>query len=97
MKSSTWLFAATLSISGFALAQSSPPNPGVTETTDPAKIAEIEKHAQELEARGQTTPAAGEKEHAKKPSKHHKSKAKPKDENKDKAPADTPAQTESKS
>jgi hypothetical protein len=95
MKSSTWIFAATLSISGFAIAQS-PPNPGVTETTDPAKIAEIEKHAQELEARGQTTPAAGEKDHAKK-SKHHKSKAKPKDENKDKAPADTPAATESKS
>ncbi len=96
MKSSTWIFAATMSISGFALAQT-PPNPGVTETTDPAKIAEIEKHAQELEARGQTTPAAGEKDHTKKHSKQHKSKAKPKDESKEKAPADTPAQTESKS
>lgn len=95
MKTKTCLFAAALAFSSWAFAQA--PKPEVTETTDPAKIAEIEKHAQELQARGQTTPAAGEKEHAKKRSKHTKSKAKPKDENKDKAPAETPAATEGKS
>lgn len=95
MKTTTCLFAAAMAFSGVAFAQT-PTKSEVTETTDPSKIADIEKHAQELQARGQTTPAASEHEHAKKHSKH-KSKAKPKDENKDKAPADMPAQTESKS
>lgn len=93
MKTRTCLFAAALAFSSWAFAQA--PKPEVTETTDPAKIAEIEKHAQELQARGQTTPAAGEKEPTKKHSKPRKSKAKPKDENK--APAETPAATEGKS
>lgn len=94
MKSSKWLFAAAISASSLALAQT-PTNPGVTESTDPAKIAEIERHAQELESRAQTTPATGEHE-TKKSSKHHKNKAKHKEEMKDKAPADAPAATESK-
>lgn len=96
MKSCTWLFAATMSISGFALAQS-PSNPGVTETTDPAKIAEIEKHAQELAARGQNSPAMGERGHMKKHGSHHqKNKAMHKQEKKDKMPTDAPMATESK-
>lgn len=94
MKSGKWLFAAAMSASSLALAQT-PTNPGVTESTDPAKIAEIERHAQELESRT-PTPATGEREHTKKSSKHHKNKAKPKEEMKDKAPTETPTATEGK-
>ena len=106
MKPSTWLFAAAMSVSGLALAQSGS-NPGVTEITDPAKIAEIEQHAQQLAARGQTTPAMGEHEHKgmhkrgmhhnKHRAMHHRGmKHKANDKAKEKASPDTPMATESK-
>jgi uncharacterized protein involved in copper resistance len=103
MKSSTWLFAAAMSVSGLVMAQT---NPGVTEITDPAKISAIEQHAQELAARGQTTPAMGEHDmNMDKGGMHHKKhramrhramKNKATDKAKDKAAPDTPMATESK-
>ena len=44
MKAKIWLFASLLSLAGVAMAQ----NKMATEITDPAKITEIEKHAQNL-------------------------------------------------
>jgi hypothetical protein len=96
MKSGKWLFAALISAAGLALAQT-PTSTGVTESTDQAKIAEIEKHAQELEKRT-TTPAAGERDHTKKQgAQHHKSKAKPKQEMKDKPPPQTGTDSDTES
>lgn len=95
MKSTTWLFAAAMSVSGLALAQST-----VTQITDPAKIAEIEQHAQQLAAGGQAqpTPAMGEHEqmHKQKKMHHRAMKSKAKAKAKDKAAPDTPMATESK-
>lgn len=101
MKSRTWLFAAALSISGLALAQA-PMKPGVTESTDPAKIAEIEAHAQRLSGGAGAAPAPmmGEHEHMRKHGmRHHKRmhKGMRKHEMKEKAPSDTPMATEPKS
>lgn len=102
MKSGIWLFAAAMSVSGLALAQSAPSST-VTEINDPAKIAEIERHAQELAAQQQKTPMMSERERIHKPGvRHHRNKAMPKrakkDNDKDKAktPSDAPMATESK-
>lgn len=99
MKSSIWLFAAAMSVSGLALAQSAPSST-VTEINDPAKIAEIERHAQELAAQQQKTPAMSEHEHMHKPGmRHHKHKVMKrakKDKDKAKTPSETPMATESK-
>jgi hypothetical protein len=43
----------------------SPPPTGVQESTDPAKAAAVEQHAQELAARGSNTSTATQKSHAK--------------------------------
>ncbi|MES2758303.1 MAG: hypothetical protein V4693_13090 [Pseudomonadota bacterium] len=88
-----------MSAAGVALAQSAPQS-GVTESTDPAKIAEIERHAQELASRQSTTTAttAEQQVATKQPGARHtkKSKAKSKRTMKDKAPPDQPATTEAK-
>lgn len=97
MKSTTWLFAAAMSVSGLAMAQST-----VTEITDPAKISEIEQHAKQLAAGGQSqseaTPAMGEHQHMGQHKKmHHRAmKNKAKAKAKDKAAPDAPMATESK-
>lgn len=98
MKARTWLFAAAISVSGLALAQS---NSGVTQITDPSKIAEIERHAEQLKSGQPTTPMAneerGERRHGMrhhKQRKHHK--AMHRRAMKEKAPSDTPMATESK-
>ncbi|WP_426175075.1 hypothetical protein [Massilia sp. TWR1-2-2] len=99
MKTSAWLFAAAMGAAGLALAQSAPQS-AVTESTDPAKIAEIERHAQDLAARTQSSAAAttNEHQHAKKPhsARHHKHKAKNKSAMQDNAPSDQPATIEGK-
>ncbi|GEM_PF-3454194 len=97
MNARAWLFAAAMSASTLALAQA-----GVTETTDQAKIAEIERHAQELQSGAPSSGAAmedhdgmkqhGMKEHGKR---HHKAKAMRKHAPKAK-PADTPMANDSK-
>jgi phosphate-selective porin len=86
MKSSAWLFAAAMSVSTLALAQSAQSS-GVTESTDPAKISAIEQHAQELASRpaGAATADQGGDMAT------HKPRAK------DKPPSDTPMATEGKS
>jgi hypothetical protein len=91
MKSSAWLFAAAISAAGAALAQTAPQST-VTETTDPTKIADIERRAQDLASRtpssSTTATTAGEGHHAAKhssPPRKHKSKNKRTD--KDKAPS----------
>jgi hypothetical protein len=89
MKASAWLFSAAICASSLALAQTAPQS-RVTESTDPAKAAEVERHAQELAARAQTTP---EKKQSSHPS---KSKSKKKPAKKEKAPSDTPMAPESK-
>lgn len=101
MKSRTWLFAAALSISGLAMAQA-PMKQGVTQNTDPAKIAEIEAHAQRLASGAAAAPAPmmGEHEHMRKHGMrhHHKRmhKGMSKHDMKEKAPSDTPMATEPK-
>jgi hypothetical protein len=99
MKPSVWLFAAAMSVSSLALAQSS----AVHEITDPAKIAEIERHAQELASGSQqttttTTNAMGEQEHMRDHGArhHHKMRAKHRRAMKEKAAADQPMATEAK-
>lgn len=97
MKPSVWLFAAAMSVSSLALAQSS----AVREITDPAKIAEIERHAQELSSGSQPTTTAttmdehehmrhhGGRHHQKHKAKHHRAM-------KEKAAADQPMANEAK-
>jgi hypothetical protein len=74
----------TLGMAAGAYAQTS--SGGITVSTDPAKVAAIEKHAQELKARPAATPAATHtSSHAKthtgshkaKPAAKHKPAAKP--------------------
>lgn len=92
MKPSAWLFSAAMSVSCLALAQTAPKSQ-VTEVTDPAKIAEIERRAQELEANAQAKSAA------QKPTARHekkKSKAKSKPAKKAKPPSDEPMAPETK-
>lgn len=101
MKSTTFLFAAAMSVSGLAMAQSAT-NPGVTEITDPAKISAIEQHAKELAARGPMTPMMGEHDNMKmnKGGMHHKKhramRHRATKKAQDKAAPDTPMATESK-
>lgn len=89
MKPSAWLFSAALSISSVALVHAAPPKSTVTENTDPAKIAEIERRAQELESK-----QAAQKQ----PVHHEKKKSKPKHKpaKKAKPPSDTPMAPETK-
>ncbi|MET0859162.1 MAG: hypothetical protein ABWY27_20610 [Telluria sp.] len=89
MKSSAWLFAAAISAAGAALAQTEPQST-VTETTDPAKIADIERRAQELASRApssSTTATTADESHRadKHNSRSQKHKSKNKRANKDKA------------
>jgi hypothetical protein len=96
MKSSAWLFAAAISVSGVALAQTAQSS-GVTETTDQAKISAIEQHAQELASRPASAATADQGSDMKAqgtPTPKHKSKAKR--ATKAKPPSDTPMATESK-
>ena len=99
MKTHAWLFAAAMSLSGLTLAQTAM-NTGVTESTDPVKIAEIERHAQQLASRASATPVVGEREHMRKHRMHHnkdkKNKAMHKPAKKDMAPSDMPMATERK-
>lgn len=92
MKASAWLFSAAMSVCCLASAQTAM-NPGVTEITDPAKIAEIERHAQELASSPPATPTVGERKHS---MRHHKDKTTHQRAKKDKAPSDTPMATDSK-
>lgn len=96
MKPSVWLFAAAMSVSSLALAQSS----GVKEITDPAKIAEIERHAQELSSGSQQTSTAttptGDMDHMRHGARHHKAKPKHHRAMKEKAATDQPMATEAK-
>jgi hypothetical protein len=52
MKTSLWLFLALGTAAGLSFAQNAPLS-GISETTDPVKIAEIERRAQEIAARQQ--------------------------------------------
>lgn len=97
MKATTWLFAAAMSVSGLALAQSGQ----VTTITDPAKIAEIERHAEQLKSGQPAAPMMNETQvkqrhgmRHNKQRKHHKPMHR--GAKKAKAPADTPMATESK-
>ena len=68
MKISFWLFLALTTAAGLSVAQNAPLS-GISETTDPVKIAEIERRAQEIAARPQVEqdvtppPQAGSKRH----------------------------------
>ena len=97
MKSSIWLFAAAVSVSGLALAQTAPSST-VTEINDPAKIAEIERHAEELAARQAKADERGHaQKHKQKHGKsHHKNKAKQQPAAQETPPSDTPMAPEPK-
>ena len=97
MKASPWLFAAAISASGLAPAQMAQSS-GVTEITDPARIAAIERRAQELASRPAATATAdkgGQMKH--KGMRHHKNKGMHKGMKKDKPASDMPMATDSKS
>ena len=97
MKASAWIFAAAMSVSSLALAQT-PQSSGVTEITDPARIAAIEQRAQQLASRPAATATADKGAQIKhKGMRHHKGKAMHKSMKKDKPAADTPMATDSKS
>jgi hypothetical protein len=99
MKSTAWLLAAALSAAGAALAQTEPQST-VRETTDPARIADIERRAQELVSRGQSSSttattseqAGDDKQRVRSP----KYKGKHKRAMKDKAAPDQAGSTEGK-
>ncbi len=105
MKAHAWLFAAAMSVTGLTLAQTATQS-GAVEITDPAKIAEIERHAQQLASGKQTTPTMDERHHMQKDGmrhhkqkhgkRHHKNKAMHDRVMKGKAPSDTPMATEGK-
>lgn len=96
MKPSAWLFSAAMSVSCLALAQTAPKSQ-VTEITDPAKIADIERRAQELQAsRGTTDQAQKPSMRSDKSKSKSKSKAKSKPVKKGKPPADAPMASEAK-
>ncbi|HCE10863.1 MAG TPA: hypothetical protein DIT28_17550 [Oxalobacteraceae bacterium] len=61
MKKASWVLASLLSIGGAAIAQNAPLS-GISETTDPSKVAEVERRAQEVQAAAQQqgTPARAE-------------------------------------
>ena len=99
MKASPWLFAAAMSASGLAPAQMAQSS-GVTEITDPARIAAIEQRARELASRPAapaTATAAKDGQMKHKGMRHHKNKAMHKGVKKDKPASDTPMSTDSKS
>lgn len=76
MKILSSLLFALMAVSGLALAQEAPLT-GIAETTDAAKIAQIEQHAQELAANPPPATAAVVS-HKVAHAKHaHKAKAKP--------------------
>jgi hypothetical protein len=58
MKTKLLLLVSTLAFAGAAYAQNAPTS-GVVVSTDPAKIAEIERHAQQLGAMPAAAPAQG--------------------------------------
>ena len=100
MKARTWLFAAAISVSGLALAQTAT-NPGVTTITDPAKIAEIERHAEQLKGNQPAAPMMDEhRVKQRQGMRHHKARKHHKPMHRgakqEKAPADAPMATESK-
>jgi len=84
MKTVSWLLLSLVSAAGFALAQNAPLS-GIAESTDPAKIADIERRADEVKANAQArssgtsaeAPAPHRKAHAKKRRMHKAQKAKP--------------------
>lgn len=84
MKSRAWLAAAVMSISSLAQAQ------GISQTTDPARIAAIEQHAQQLASGAQTTPMMGDHRTQKHAMRRHKHKAMHKGAMKHKASPDKP-------
>jgi hypothetical protein len=75
MKTSLLLALAPLALAAAAQAASPPPT-GVSESTDPAKAAAVEQHAQELAARGAhstmtSSKSASKSSHASHKSAHH--------------------------
>lgn len=52
MKTVSWLLLSLVSAAGLALAQNAPLS-GIAESTDPAKIADIERRAEEIAANAQ--------------------------------------------
>ena len=90
MKTVSWLLLSLVGAAGLALAQNAPLS-GIAESTDPAKIADIERRAEEIIAKAQarssgtsaessaepTAPAPQRKAPAKKRRMHKADKAKP--------------------
>jgi hypothetical protein len=54
MKKSAWMFVSLLSLAGAAFAQNAPLE-GISESTDPSKVADVERRAQDLASRQQTS------------------------------------------
>ena len=59
MKKASWILASLLSIGGAALAQNAPLT-GISESTDPDKVAEVERRAQEVQAAAQQAPSSAQ-------------------------------------
>lgn len=57
MKKTGWMFVSLLSLAGAAFAQNAPLE-GISESTDAAKIADVERRAQEIASR-QQMPTSG--------------------------------------
>ena len=59
MKKASWILASLLSMNGAAFAQNAPLT-GISESTDPDKVAEVERRAQEVQAAAQQTPSSAQ-------------------------------------
>ena len=100
MKKHAWLFSAAMTLSSLALAQTAM-NSSVTEITDPARIADIERRGVQLAeaaaARTAAAPRASESKHMhKQDGRHHKGKSMHKRANKATAAPATPMATDTK-
>ena len=70
MKTKSLLLGSLLAVSGAAFAQNAPLS-GISETTDPSKIADIERRAQDLESHQRPVMETGMGSH-KMRGKHHR-------------------------
>lgn len=90
MKTKSLLLLSMLAVAAASYAQHAPLT-GVSETTDPDKIADVERRAQEIESKAQ--PDSGASSHKMSAKHHMKHKAKPAAAMPASKPKDMPAST----
>jgi hypothetical protein len=59
MNKASWILASLLSMAGATFAQNAPLT-GISESTDPDKVAEVERRAQEVQSAAQQAPSGAQ-------------------------------------